>query len=624
MATTAIQTRAGEFREALENRVLVADGAMGTALYSKGVFINRCYDELNLSLPALVRDVHQEYAKAGAEILETNTFGANRKRLAAFGFAEKVRVINQAGVRIAREAARDLAFVAGAIGPLGIRLEPLGSTSFAEARDIFREQADALIEAGVDLLVLETFRDVNELREAIFAAREAAGPDVVIMTQVSIEDDGTLRDGTSTEDFTRWLDEWPVDVIGLNCSSGPKVMLETIEKMVRFTKKPLSAMPNAGLPATVEGRNLYLCSPEYMAQYARRFLLAGVKIVGGCCGTTPEHIKQIKGEARSLQHVQRAQAGVIDEPQARPRGMEKVPVAAKSQLGAKLAAGTFVAFVEILPPRGVDASKEVEGAKLCKAAGIDCINVPDGPRASARMSAQVTCQLIQQRAGIEAVLHFCCRDRNILSIQSELLGANAVGVRNLICITGDPPRMGTYPDASAVFDVDAIGLANIVNNLNHGLDLGGNPIGSQTGLLIGVGANPGALNLDEELRRFDWKVKAGAEYIVTQPVFDLDQLEAFLKRTEQYKLPLIAGIWPLTSYRNAEFMVNELRVPVPQPFMDRMRSAESVEAARAEGIAIAREMVERVRPLTAGVQLSAPFGRYQMAIDVAEAIGSRE
>jgi methionine synthase / methylenetetrahydrofolate reductase(NADPH) len=624
MLSTAIQTRAGEFREALESHILVADGAMGTALYSKGVFINRCYDELNLSLPALIRDVHQEYVKAGAEILETNTFGANRKRLSAFGFAEKVRLINQAGVRIAREAARDQAFVAGAVGPLGIRLEPLGSTSFAEARAIFREQIEALVEAGVDLLVLETFRDINELREAILAAREAAGPDIVIIAQASIEDDGTLRDGTSTEDFTRRLDEWPVDVIGLNCSSGPKVMLETIEKMVHFTKKPLSAMPNAGLPATVEGRNLYLCSPEYMAQYARRFLIAGVKIVGGCCGTTVEHIKQIKAEARSLQHIQRPQPAEVEKSHAGASVLEKVPVAGKSQLGEKLAARRFVAFVEILPPRGVDASKEIEGAKLCKAAGIDCINVPDGPRASARMSAQVTCQLIQEQAGIEAVLRLCCRDRNILSIQSELLGAHAVGVRNLICITGDPPRMGTYPDASAVFDVDAIGLANIVNNLNHGLDLGGNPIGSQTVLLLGVGANPGALNLDEELRRFDWKVKAGAEYIVTQPVFDLDLLEAFMKRIEHYKLPLIAGIWPLTSYRNAEFMVNELRVPVPSPFMERMRGAESVEAARAEGIAIAREMVERVRPLTAGVQLSAPFGRYQMAIDVADAIGSRD
>jgi methionine synthase / methylenetetrahydrofolate reductase(NADPH) len=624
MSATMTQTRAAEFREALEKRVLVADGAMGTMLYSKGVFINRCYDELNLSLPALVRDVHQEYVKAGAEILETNTFGANRKRLGAFGFSEKVKLINHAGVRIAREAARDLAFVAGAVGPLGIRLEPLGPTSFEEARAIFREQIAALIEAGVDLLMLETFRDTNEIREAILAAREVAGPDLAIVAQLSIEDDGTLRDGTSTEDFTLRLDEWPVDAIGLNCSSGPKVMLETIEKMVAYTKKPLSAMPNAGLPATVEGRNLYLCSPEYMAQYARRFLMAGVRIVGGCCGTTADHIKEIKSEARSLKHVEPAPASITHEAASRPHAMEKVPVAAKSTLGAKLAAGKFVAFVEILPPRGIDASKEVEGAKLCKAAGIDCINVPDGPRASARMSAQVTCQLIQRQAEIEAVLHFCCRDRNILSIQSELLGAYTVGVKNLICITGDPPRMGTYPDATAVFDVDAIGLTNIANNLNHGLDLGGNPMGSQTALLIGVGANPGALNMDEELRRFDWKVKAGAEYVVTQPVFDLDLLEAFLKRTEQHKLPIIAGIWPLTSYRNAEFMVNELRVPVPAPYMDRMRNAENAEAARAEGVAIAREMVERVKGMVAGVQLSAPFGRYQMAVEVAEAIGPRE
>jgi methionine synthase I (cobalamin-dependent)/5,10-methylenetetrahydrofolate reductase len=624
MPAIAPQTRAAEFREALDKRVLVADGAMGTMLYAKGVFINRCYDELNLSLPALVRDVHQEYVRAGAEILETNTFGGNRKRLAAFGFGEKVKLINHAGVRIAREAARETAFVAGAVGPLGIRLEPLGPTSFEEARAIFREQIAALVEAGVDLLMLETFRDSNEIREAIFAAREAAGPDLAIIAQLSIEDDGTLRDGTSTEDFTRRLDEWPVDVIGLNCSSGPKVMLETIEKMVAYTKKPLSAMPNAGLPATVEGRNLYLCSPEYMAQYARRFLMAGVRIVGGCCGTTPEHIKEIRSEARSLQHVERAHATIVEPPSTRPHAMEPVPIAGKSTLGAKLAAGRFVAFIEILPPRGVDASKEIEGAKLCKAAGIDCINVPDGPRASARMSAQVTCQLIQQQAEIEAVLHFCCRDRNILSIQSELLGAYTVGVKNLICITGDPPRMGTYPDATAVFDVDAIGLTNLANNLNHGLDLGGNPMGSRTALLIGVGANPGALNMDEELRRFEWKVKAGAEYVVTQPVFDLDLLEAFLKRTEDHKLPIIAGIWPLTSYRNAEFMVNELRVPVPAEYMDRMRSAENAEAARAEGIAIAREMVERVKPLVAGVQLSAPFGRYQMAVEVAEAIGPRE
>src|SRR3984957_9781310 len=383
MASTLTQTRSAEFREALENRVLVADGAMGTMLYSKGVFINRCYDELNLSLPALVRDVHQEYVRVGSEILETNTFGANRKRLAAFGFAEKVKLINHAGVRIAREAARELAFVAGAVGPLGIRLEPLGPTSFEEERSIFREQIAALIEAGVDLLMLETFRDTNEIREAIFAAREVAGPDVAIIAQVSIEDDGSLRDGTSTQDFTERLNEWPVDVIGLNCSSGPKVMLETIEKMVGFTTKPLSAMPNAGLPATVEGRNLYLCSPEYMAQYARRFLMAGVRVVGGCCGATPEHIKEIRSEARSLQHVEPATATISEAPSSRPKALAKVPVDKKSTLGANLAAKKFVSFIEILPPRGVDASKEIEGAKLSKAAGIDCINVPDGPRARA-------------------------------------------------------------------------------------------------------------------------------------------------------------------------------------------------------------------------------------------------
>jgi methionine synthase / methylenetetrahydrofolate reductase (NADH) len=623
MAVTATQARTAEFRETFGQRVWVADGAMGTMLYAKGAFINRCYDELNLSLPALVRDVHQEYVRAGAEIIETNTFGANRKRLASFGFAEKVRLINRAGVRIAREAARDQAFVAAAIGPLGVRLEPLGSTTFEEAREIFREQVEALVEAGVDCLMLETFRDMNEIRAAVEAAREAAGDEMVLVGHLSIEDDGRLQDGTRVEDYTRALDAMPVDAVGLNCSSGPKVMLETIEKMAAYTQKPLSAMPNAGLPASVDGRNIYLCSAEYMAHYAARFLRAGARIVGGCCGTTPEHIKEIRAEARSFQPAQSSASVVIEEPASKPRAMEKVPVADKSQLGAKLAAGTFVAFVEILPPRGVDASKEIAGAKLCKAAGIDCINVPDGPRASARMSAQVTCQLIQQEAGIEAVLHFCCRDRNILSIQSELLGAHAVRVRNLICITGDPPRMGIYPDATAVFDVDSIGLTNVVNNLNHGQDLGGNPMGSQTALLLGVGADPGALNIEHELHRFEAKVKAGAEYVVTQPVFDLDLLESFLKRTEQFGIPVIAGIWPLTSFRNAEFMVNELRVPVPEAFLERMRRAENAEAAKAEGVAIAREMVQRVRPLVAGVQLSAPFGRYQTAIDVAEAIGPR-
>jgi homocysteine S-methyltransferase len=628
MPVSAPQTRAHELREVLGQRVLVTDGAMGTMLYSKGAFLNRCYDELNLSLPALVRDVHQEYVRAGAEIIETNTFGANRKRLQPFGFAEKMRAINHAGVRIAREAARDQAFVAGAVGPLGVRLAPLGHIHPEEARAIFREQIAALVEAGIDLLMFETFRDLNELREGVCAAREAGGADLIVGALLSIEDDGRLENGASPEDFTRALEQMPIDIAGLNCSSGPRIMLETIEKMAPHSSKVLCAMPNAGLPAAVDGRNIYLCSPEYMAQYARRFMEAGVKIVGGCCGSTPDHIKEIRKEALSFQPRSddpvRATAVTVEEPTAGPQALDKVSVAEKSVLGARLAAGTFVAFVEILPPRGIDASKEIAGARLCKAAGIDCINVPDGPRASARLSAQVTCQLIQQEAGIEAVLHFCCRDRNILSLQSELLGAHAAGVRNLICITGDPPRMGTYPDATAVFDVDSIGLVSIANNLNQGLDLGGHPLGSRTALLIGVGVNPGALNLDQEIQRFEAKVAAGAEYAVTQPVFDLNLLEAFVQRVAPLKIPVVAGIWPLTSFRNAEFMVNELRVPVPAQYMERMRAAESGEEARAEGIAIAREMVMQVRPMVAGVQLSAPFGRYQMAVDVAEAIGSRD
>ena len=620
---TVTRTRAQEFRDQLASRVIVADGAMGTMLYAKGVFINRCFDELNVSAPDMVRQIHLDYVKAGAEIIETNTFGGSRPRLAAFGMAEKLRAINQAGVKLAREAAKDGVFVAGAVGPLGVRIEPLGPTSFAEARDAFREQVEALAEAGVDLLILETFGNLDELREAVAAAREAAGSDLAIIAQVTIDDFGHLPDGTAPDDFTREMDSWPVDAIGLNCSVGPKATLETIEQMVAATSKPLSAMPNAGLPMRVEGRNIYLCSPEYMAQYARRMLWAGVKIIGGCCGTTPDHIKLIRSETRSLQPTAKKLTVTVDAPEARAAAMEPVPMAQKSKLGAKLAERTFVSFVEILPPRGVDASREIDGARRCAEAGIDAINVPDGPRASARMSAQVTCQLIQHEAGIEAVNHFCCRDRNILGIQSELLGTHKVGVRNLICITGDPPRMGAYPDATAVFDVDAIGLVNIVKNLNHGLDIGGNPMGSQTALLIGVGANPGALNLDEEIRRFEWKVEAGAEYVVTQPVFDLDLLEQFLKRIEHVKIPVICGIWPLTSYRNAEFMVNELRVPVPEEFMERMRRVDSADKARDEGVAIAREMTRRVRRMVQGVQLSAPFGRYQMALDVAEAIGPR-
>jgi homocysteine S-methyltransferase len=622
---TESPSRAAEFRRLLGDRVFVSDGAMGTMLYGRGIFINRSFDELNLSSPQMVKEIHQEYVRAGAEILETNTYGANRARLSSFGLAEKLEAINRAGVRLAREAAseRSDVFVAGALGPLGLHIEPLGPTSFAECRAIFAEQAACLVSEGVDLLLLETFGNLQELEQALSAAREAAGPGTVLIAQVTINDEGNLHDGTSLETYSKFLDASPADVIGINCSVGPKATLEAIERMMAFTAKPVSAMPNAGLPTKVEGRNIYLSSPEYMAQYARRMLWAGVKVIGGCCGTTPEHIKSIRSEARSLQPGMKRLAVTVEEPAAKPRALTPTPLAEKSALGAKLASGAFVRFIEILPPRGVDARAEIAGARLAKDHAIDAINVPDGPRASARMSAQVTCQLIAREAAIDTVLHFCCRDRNILGIQSELLGAHAVGIRNLICITGDPPRMGTYPDATAVFDVDSIGLVNIVHNLNHGLDIGGNPIGSKTDLVIGVGANPGALNLEEEIRRTRWKVEAGAEYIVTQPVFDLSLLERFLERIESFRIPVLAGIWPLTSLRNAEFMVNELRVPVPDEYLARMRAAETPDQARNEGVRIAQEMVVRVAPIVQGVQLSAPFGRYQMAVEVAQAAPTR-
>jgi methionine synthase / methylenetetrahydrofolate reductase(NADPH) len=613
--------RAQEFRQHLSERVLVADGAMATMLYSSGVFINRCFDELNLSSPDLVRQIHRDYADAGAEILETNTFGANRARLGGFGFSEKLQAINKAGVRLAREASQRGPFVAGAIGPLGVHLEPLGPTSFAEARAIFREQAEALVEAGVDLLILETFGDLGELREAVLAAREAAGAEMVIVAQLAVDDFGCLPSGAAVETFSPEMDSWPADVIGINCSVGPKTTFEVIEQMARLSSKPLSAMPNAGMPMRVEGRNIYLSSPEYMAQYARRLVLAGARIIGGCCGTTPEHIKLIRSETRSLELRDANRKVVVEEPESPSRALAPIALAKKSKLGAKLAEGKFVSMVEILPPRGLDASREIAGARLCAEHGIDCINVPDGPRASARVSAQAACQIIQQRTGMEAVNHFCCRDRNILGIQSELLGAYTVGIRNLICITGDPPRMGMYPGATAVFDIDSIGLINVVKNLNRGMDIGGNFLGSQTAFVIGAGADPGALQLDEEIRRFEWKVQAGAEYVVTQPVFDLALLEVFLRRIEHVKIPVICGIWPLSSLRNAEFMVNELRVPVPREFMERMTRADNQEKAREEGVAIAQEMVRKVRSMVQGVQLSAPFGRYELAVEVARAIG---
>jgi methionine synthase I (cobalamin-dependent)/5,10-methylenetetrahydrofolate reductase len=600
---------------------VLCDGAMGTLLYAKGIFINRCYDELNLSQPDLIRGIHHEYLQAGAEIIETNTFGANSFRLARHSIADKVHEMNVSGARLAREAAKSFdVWVAGSVGPLGIRIEPLGKTSFEEARAAFREQIAALVEGGVDLLILETFGYLEELHQAMLAARDVS-PTIPLVAQVTIDEDANCLDGSTPEAFAPRLEEWGADVIGCNCSVGPVAMLDAMERVRAATSLPLSAQPNAGIPRSVEGRNIYLCSPEYMASYTRKFVTAGVRLVGGCCGTTPDHIRVMKSALR----VGEARNKAVSAPStsATPAIVSPaLPVEKRSLVGARIARGEFLTMVEIVPPKGTDIRKEIEGARFLKSVGVDAINVPDSPRASARMSNQALSLMIQQTVGIETILHYTCRDRNVLCIQSDLLGAAATGIRNLICITGDPPKMGNYPDATAVFDVDAIGLVNIVHNLNCGRDLGGNPIGEGTSFVIAVGANPGVPNLDEEIRRFEYKVEAGAEYAVTQPVFDLALLEKFLRRIEHCRIPVVAGIWPLVSVRNAEFMKNELRVSVPDAIVQRMAGAKSPEAAREEGILIAREMLTAAREMAQGAQISAPLGRYASAVDVLEALGT--
>jgi homocysteine S-methyltransferase len=610
------------FLSRLSRGPILCDGAMGTLLYAKGIFINRCYDELNLSQPNLIREIHREYFQAGAEIVETNTFGANVFRLARHGLADRLRDINLFGARLAGEARRDFetGYVAGSVGPLGLRIEPLGKTSFAEAREAFRQQIAALVEGGVDLVILETFGYLEELHQALLAARDIA-PHLPVVAQVTMDEEGDCLDGSTAETASEKLTAWGADVIGCNCSVGPVAMLEAVERMAKATVLPLSAQPNAGIPRNVDGRNIYLCSPEYMANYTRGFLAAGAKLVGGCCGTTPEHTRAMIAEMR-MGGARTSTYPVAATGPPETGALPSTLLPERSLLGARLAQDKFVTMIEIVPPRGTDVRREIEGARLLKSAGVDAVNVPDSPRASARMSNQALCLLIKQQVGIEVVLHYTCRDRNVLSIQSDLLGAAALDIHNLICITGDPPRLGNYPDATAVFDVDSIGLVNVVHNLNRGLDIGGNAIGTATSFVIGVGANPGAPDIAEEVRRFEYKVEAGAEFCVTQPVFDLALLEGFLQRVATCRIPVVVGIWPLTNLRNAEFMRDELRVAVPDGIMQRMERARSAEAARAEGVAIAREMLMAVKDMVQGVQISAPQGRYFSAVDVLDALGS--
>jgi methionine synthase / methylenetetrahydrofolate reductase (NADH) len=615
---------------------------MGTMLYARGVFINRCFDSLNIMSPDTVMEVHQDYVRAGADVLETNTFGANRVKLRSFGLGDKVGEINAEAARLARKMARDQVYVAGAIGPLGVRIEPWGKMGTDEAEAFFREQAEALAAGGVDVFILETFRDLNEIGAAIAAVRSVST--LPIVAQMTIEDDGNSLDGTPPEQFAPEMERRGADVVGVNCSIGPAHMLETIERIAAVTRARLSAQPNAGRPRDIEGRNIYLSSPEYMASYARRFAQQGVRLVGGCCGTTPEHIRQMKAAIKQVNVAGGQSAGSkrTRPPHADLRSMDSggrglsdpppevlsdpanppVPRTEKSQLAAALTAGRFATIVELLPPKGFVGDDIIEQARALKIRGVDVVNIPDGPRGP-RMSALALAVLVQQKAGIETVLQFSCRDRNLLGMQSDLLGAHAMGIRNLVVVTGNARMVGDYPDATAVYDVDSIGLTNVITRLNHGLDIGGQGIGTPTGFHVGVRVNPGAESLDSEVRRFEYKVEAGAEFAITRPVFDAATFERLYRRIESCGIPLLAGVWPFESLIDAEFMANEVPgVRVPDQVLERMRRTDSAEAAAAQGIAIARETVNAIRTMVQGVHIAAAGGRIDSALAVLDGIAA--
>ncbi len=615
-AATMVET--GQVTERLRSgKPLLCDGAMGTMFYARGIFINRCYDELNLSEPRLVRDLHEEYLMAGAELIETNSFGANAVRLKRFGLESKVVEINAAAVRLARAAADGMrekhahsALIAGSVGSLGLSA---GELTTQDMVAVYAEQIGALVREGVDLLMLETMTSLEEAKSALETARRIA-PELAIVVTVTVTETGNLADGSSPEEVARELERSGATVIGCNCSDGPNLVLQTIERMHRVSSLPIAAMPNAGVPNCVDGRSIYLSSPEYLASFARKAARLGATLIGGCCGTTPLHIKAMRS---SLRAVQAQVEGLESAPVPQREGaLHPPPLEERSALARRIVQGEFVSLVEIVPPRGIDCRRELEGARMLKQLGVHAINVPDSPRASARMSASSLCIQMEREVGVETVLHFTCRDRNLLGIQGDLLGAASIGLRNILCLTGDPPKMGTSPDATAVFDVDAVGLLRIARGLNDGMDLGRQSIGQSTGLALLCAANPGVPDLDAEVRRFAAKVEAGAEIAITQPVFDLALLELFLRRIEQFRIPVIAGIWPLTSVKNALFMRNDLKVRMPEEIVERMGQHAEPVAARAEGVAIAREMLTVARAMVQGVQVSAPFGRYESAAEV--------
>ncbi|MCD6115437.1 bifunctional homocysteine S-methyltransferase/methylenetetrahydrofolate reductase [bacterium] len=604
------------FREYLKKNIVLFDGGMGSLIYQRGILFNKSYDELNLSNKNLILSIHKEYINAGADVIETNTFGANFYKLRRHNIEDIVYKINLKGAEIAREAADNDVFVCGSVGPLGVKIEPWGEISYNEAREAFKIQISALVKGGVDLIIFETFQEITEIEQAIYAAREVT--DIPIIAQIAVRDDGKTIFGLSAEDISVRLCKTEADIAGMNCAVGPKSMLENLEKFIPFCTKPVSVMPNAGRARFIEGRTIYMSTPEYFGIYTRRFIDAGARIIGGCCGTNPDHIKKMAESIRQKQgkkDVEIKRVTLHEIKKEMPKPVEKRD---KSDLAEKIVDNKFVTMVEMVAPRGNDISKQIKGSMLLKKSGVDVVNIPDGPRASARMNGMALALRIQQETKMETLLHYTCRDRNILGMQSDMLGAAAIGIKNILAITGDPPMVGDYPEATAVFDVDSIGLTNLISNLNKGFDLGGKAIGKPTGFLIGVGADPNSINPEREIKRLRWKIDAGAEFVITQPVFDIDSLVKFIDKVSDLNIPFIAGIWPLVSLRNAEFMRNEVPgVTIPDEIIEKMKRFSDKQDQFRIGIDIAKSMIDKVKSFVGGVQISAPFNKYSTAVEVA-------